>query len=202
LAVDFSKAVAKPKEQPDANGMAAGLALAGDLTKQAIADLAQKSNLMATAITTFLAAQDEELQILWWLFGARSWDVDRNFDQLSNAAILVIAKELADRTTLSPGPFSVRAILSRAVRGSGTISIPDAINACDEDYLRKWFRGSEVSALSAPIHFAVSRRLETGDGAAWVAGWAGAAELPADAQYDYIDLAHHVYYERLGLRGQ
>jgi hypothetical protein len=64
-----------------------------------------------------VAVSAEETNMLWWLFGGRSRDLDVLFSEVSADSIgLLAAKELADLTTLLPGPPSIKAIADRAIQ--------------------------------------------------------------------------------------
>lgn len=64
-----------------------------------------------------LAVTAEETNILWWIFGGRSRDTNNAFGEIGDEVIpFVAAKELADLTTLLPGPVAVGAFADRACR--------------------------------------------------------------------------------------
>jgi len=110
----------------------------------------------------------------------------------------MFAKELADMTGPLPGPAHISALLSRAGVGDrGELTIVDAVNACDETWLRKIHSAQALSVVTLPIHFAISRKLETGDQESWVAGWAAAAELNPKQSLSPIAIGRLFYRERL-----
>lgn len=196
---DFDKAAAKVKEQPNAEGFASAFALAAEATRAALAQVTQRMAGAVSAAGRFIAIQDEELEMLWWLVGGRSWDLDRDFTAVATAAQpLVLAKELASSTQALPGPLSVKALLSRAgLKENTTLAIPVAVNACDDGWLRGLLQGVNVSPVSLPIHFAIQRKLETGDATSWLAGWAAAADVGVDHAVSPLSLGNLFYRERL-----
>ena len=113
--LSFENAAAKAKTDQNWEAVGEAFAFCADATNLAMKRLAEIHMNSVTAAESFLRVQDEELQMLWWLTGQRSADFDCAFDAIpTNARPLVLAKELADRTELLPGPPSVHGILSRA----------------------------------------------------------------------------------------
>lgn len=155
------------------------------------------SSVLSAAQRT-IVIQDEELQHLWWLVGGRSIDEKRPFSELDPATKpLVLAKELAAATHLTPGPSAIRALFARAGVQEAPISIANAVNACDLDWLRSIDARDGASTLTCPLHTAVNRRAETGESEQWVAGWRGAIGLKRDHKVSGIELAVLFYRERL-----
>jgi hypothetical protein len=152
-----------------------------------------------TETNAFIAVQDEELQILWWLFGERSHDQDVPFSVVPDEARpLVFAKELADATQFLPGPASARAILSRTgLREKKKMTVPTAVNKCDADWLASLVNHDGSSPVLMPIHFAIRRKLETGDEVSWIEGWGAASGIKPDHALPALTLSNLFYRERL-----
>lgn len=199
--IDFEKAAAKVREQPNWEGVAAAFGLAAEASKVGMRTLAQRNAKALKSVSRFLGIQDEELEMLWWLIGRRSFDMNCGFDSVNDdARPLVFAAELARATWALPGPRSVVALLERAgVGNKKAVTIPAVINSLPSDWLAAQVNDFEPSPLSQPLHFAIKRQLETGPGEAWVAGWAATTEI--DAALSVLPLAMSVqfYRERLQL---
>ena len=195
---DFEKASAKTKEN-SWEGVAAGFTLAADATRAGMAALAKRQALAIGEIDRFLRMQDEELQMLWWLTGERSLDLDERFEAVTaELQPLLFAKELADATEFLPGPRSVRALLSRAgLKDRKKVAISSVMNAAPPGWVQTFMPEAELSPVTTPLHFALSRQRETGAGEAWVAGWAATVELPSDLGLTPLALALLFYRERL-----
>ncbi|MCK1418136.1 MULTISPECIES: GTPase-associated system all-helical protein GASH [unclassified Bradyrhizobium] len=171
-------------------------------TNSVMADVVRKTNAALAGIDDFVAVQDEELQMLWWLFGARSKTLDRPFvDVPADAQPIIFAAELADATRKAPGPSSVKPILSRAgLKECKKTAISTAINACDVSFLRTLVvDGAKPSAVTQPIHFAIQRKLEVGDDTSWPAAWSAITGIDSDLAVAGIDLGNLFYRERLGI---
>ena len=151
------------------------------------------------AIDHFLRVQDEELQMLWWLTGQRSWELDRPFEEIpADARPLVLASDLAANTNFVPGPPSVKGILSRAgLTAHDKTRIADAVNTADSTWLHGLVDDVEPSFVSTPLHAAIKRQLETGAGEAWVAGWAASTEVNDGYALSGLALGNLFYRERL-----
>jgi len=189
------------KEALTAENILAGFDNFAKYTNGVTADVAKKVNAALEGIDDFVAVQDEELQMLWWLFGARSKLLDRPFsDVAADAQPIVFASELADATRKAPGPSSVKPILSRAgLTERNKIPIATAINACDAGFLRKLMDDAKPSAVTQPLHFAIHRKLEVGDDTSWPAAWSAITGIDADLAIAGIELGNLFYRERLGM---
>lgn len=196
--LDFDKAVAKITEVASIDGVKAALPLAAQSAAAAIGKVVRATAAAIEAASTFIAIQDEELQMLWWMFGERSGDLDCAFSAIpSEAQPLIFAKELADATQFLPGPISAKSLLSRAgVKDRKKVTIPAAINGCSSAWLTS-LTTDGASIVSQPIHFAIQRKLETGDDTSWVAGWAAAAGIEAGRSVSTLTLSTLFYRERL-----
>lgn len=152
------------------------------------------------AVERFLRVQDEELQMLWWLVGDRSIDLDCAFSEVPlDAQPLVLAKELADMTQMLPGPASVIALLAKAGIKDKKKPVSAMINAVDTAWIARVLPPPEIvlSPLTAPLHLALRRQQETGKGTAWIAGWAAAAEVPTALTISPLAFGLQFYRERV-----
>ncbi|MFK0278377.1 GTPase-associated system all-helical protein GASH [Ensifer sp. NPDC090286] len=197
--LDFEKAAAKITETQNWEGISAAFKLAAESTGAAMRSLATRQSNAIRAVDRFISIQDEELQMLWWLTGQRSWDYDCSFDSVAaDAQPLVLSKEVAAVTASLPGPSSVMAILSRAgLKDRRKLALTSAVNAVETDWLREVMGESDPSPVSTPVHAAIKRQLETGPGDAWVAGWAAATGIAAGYGLSPLALAMQFYRERL-----
>lgn len=73
-----------------------------------------------------------------------------------------------------------------------------AVNACDRDLLASFVDEIEPSPIAQPLHFAIKRKLETGDDTAWVAGWSAVTGIDSRYTLPGIELGNLFYRERLG----
>jgi hypothetical protein len=196
--LDYSAAAAKARES-SWESVALAFSLAEQATQGAIEILAQRQVGAIQTIDRFVRIQDEELQMLWWLVGQRSGDLDCAFDKVPlDAQPLVFAKELADCTTLLPGPSSVKGLLSRAgLKEHRKVTIAALINAATTAWLQDALGSAHPSPVTMPLHYAIERQLETGAGDAWIAGWSAACETDAAHSLSTLTLGTLFYRERL-----
>ena len=199
LKLDFKEAKRKVRGEQTWGALAGAFALAAKDVTAALAAAAERQVKAARAVSRFFRIQDEEMQMLWWLTGQRSWDYDCPFSDVPVLAQpLAFAKELADSTEFPPGPPSVMGLLSRAGLDELTsVKIPAVINAANQEWLEQVVGEEDPSAVSAPLHFAVKRRLETGAGDEWVPAWAAMTEASADQTVSPLRLGVQFYRERL-----
>ena len=200
--IDFGKAGKRAKEQPDGEGFAEALTLAATAVKGAFGKMIRQHTSLALALTRILRVQDEELQMLWWLTGRRSFDLDCTFDAVPlEARPLVFAKELSASTEFLPGPASVKGLLSHAgLEDSEKIMLSRVINAADATWLRTYMPEYEPSPVSTPIHYGIKRQLETGVGDTWIDGWAAAVGVDKNFAVSPLMLGFLFYCERLFIR--
>jgi hypothetical protein len=198
----FEAAAAKVRTQVDAATLDDAFTLAGTAASNALNAVQAKNAAAISALAARLCQQDEELQMLWWVVGGRSEFLACAFDDVQSAIQpLVFAKELAEHTEVSPGPASLRAILSRAGVGDREqLVLSAAIGACETAWLPSLVQDKVASPVTSPIHYAIQRQIETGPGTEWVPGWAAATELPKELALTPLALAELFYRERLLLK--
>jgi hypothetical protein len=86
------------------------------------------------------------------------------------------------------------------LQSSGKVTVAAAVSSLSETWLTDATGGIDASPVTSPIHFALEKRLETGPGDAWVAGWAAITDLPSDHGAPPATLGELFYRERLLLR--
>jgi hypothetical protein len=111
----------------------------------------------------------EESDILWWLFGGHSRDLKQPMAALGlPATCLVAAKELADLTTILPGPLPAPAFLGKMIHAAtrklpSSMTIQEAVNASPREWRNQWFRKDDMEHIAdlCPILLAILKSLET-----------------------------------------
>jgi hypothetical protein len=142
----------------------------------------------------------EELQMLWWLIGGHSRYLGKSFSEIDGLIKpLMLAQELGEMTTTSPGPASIRAMFSRANISKDEVKVADAVNAVGVDWAKKITNSKSVSPATTPIHFALEQRAELGSADTWKAGWSTLTGLAVDVSLPSILLAELFYREHLFL---
>ena len=153
--LDFDTAATKAKEETaEAFGLKR-FTLAATATRTAIRAILTRQAAATRTINRVVQIQDEELQMLWWLIGARSVDFDCAFDAVpADAQPLVFGSELADSTTLLPGPRSIRPLLTRAgLKERKKLTLAAAIGAAGSAWLSNVVGERDPSPVTQPIHF-------------------------------------------------
>src|SRR5207237_25124 len=91
--IDLTAAGAKAKEGGESLGVA--FTTAAEVISTAWLDYAKKAQATLDGVSAQLKAQDEELEMLWWLIGSRSTSLDCAFSDISpTAAPFILATEL------------------------------------------------------------------------------------------------------------
>ncbi len=173
----------------------------------ASASLADKINAVSAILTDYRSAMSdwgeesiirrEENALLWWCAGRYSHDLQQPLEELPLAtACVVAAKELADRTVLSPGPIYARAALASVLPLDGTESV--SIREALDDTRAVWppsfgehLDDAHITDL-CPALATIARNTHGMGEAKW--SNVGREVLP-DARYRPLDLAHQLYRE-------
>lgn len=171
-----------------------------DATRTATRVIVEEQNRVAKLLVRRISLGDEELQMLWWLIGGHSRVAGASFNKVDPALRpLAFSEELGQLTEVSPGPASVTALLSRAGIADEMLTISDAVNAADMDWIREIAEAPRISPVTTPLHFALEKKSEIGSSDAWVPVWAAMTGLPEDASMPAIKLAELFYREYLFL---
>ncbi len=170
---------------------------------------ADNSHLILTSVKEILNRQkllEEETNILWWLFGEYSRDLERPVRELTISKVcLVIGKELADLTNSIPGPFSAEAFLDKMISASKTEgtkkknSIANAVNASSRDWRNRLISQTRNQAVIdfCPVHFAIEKSIETHGTDDWLPAFQKSASISAKKNIAPLDLSKQIYQERL-----
>ncbi len=151
-------------------------------------------------LTRRIALADEELQMLWWLNAGNSTELGQPFADIEiSMRPLVLGKELGRMTTISPGPASIYAMLSRARVELNPVYLQDAVNAVSLEWAKEFSLQGKISPITTPVHFAIEKRVEMDSADAWQASWAALTSLPADMMVPAISLGEQFYREHLFL---
>jgi len=158
----------------------------------------------AAAVSTELKALHEETDVLWWLFGERSRDLDLPFKEVQvPGACLVAAKELVDLTTILPGLVATRSVLGKALSNAGkvpaAVKLQDAVEKSPRPWREEWVESGGAGAVLdlAPVVRAVARSVEVDEGDDWTASYNRGSAVKANTSFSPIDLACQVYNEGL-----
>lgn len=146
----------------------------------------------------------EETNILWWLMGGFSEDLDRPFTEVDAGCMAMVApKELSDRVVLLPGPISARAFLSAAIRQSSDckeVSLAEAIEKTPKIWRQARFTNGQDAVLDlCPALLCLKKSLE-GSKSQWQSQATRGSRFPLKEKFAPVEIAHQVYTEYLLLR--
>lgn len=195
---DIAKTVAK-YQPADQNSIQAVLAEMATVTASYLQRLETNVHDTFKSAMAFITIQDEELQMLWWVVNQWSREFACSFRDLPiSARPIIVATALAELTNVIPGPTSADGLLAHAGLGTDPkLTVPEAINACDGAWLKRIFDRSSYSFLATPLHFAIVRKLESGDDSSWVPAWATTARIDPSLDMTPLALGRLLYRERL-----
>jgi len=148
----------------------------------------------------------EESNILWWVFGESSRDLDKPLAEIHDPYVaFVIAKEMADLTTLLPGPRNTRALLGRALQSARSSPERTTIRAAVSTVPQRW-RETIVAAQPPysgdlhPLLTAIVKANEVDGPDTWVPLFEKATGIRADTEMHALDLCIQFYEECISLR--
>lgn len=152
-----------------------------------------------------LDVQREENDILWWLYGEYSRDLEKKFLEITKPGVsLILAKELADLTLRLPGPNSSRAFLDKglsvaSVDSKSETSIKEAVNSTDRQWRENYVRDVEFGLVSefCPIHCALEKSIETDGKDDWVPAFQKSIALDPNNCLSALDVSMQFYLECL-----
>lgn len=146
----------------------------------------------------------EESDILWWLTGKFSRDLEIPFRDIAAKAICIVAgKELADMTCILPGPLGVPAILdaviSPALPDNPEVTVSEAVYETDHDWRERLVKSLPPSASLdlSPVLFAVNESLRSGSATAMQSVFKSQFGINAKTMIRSAQLAQQVYDECL-----
>lgn len=150
-----------------------------------------------------LATQREETDILWWLTGACSNDLNQPFASMGAGVSAIIAgKELADHVVQRPGPLSVTNILNRVIEKCEHPGVTHSLNALVTEVPMGW--KTEVSdstcgeaLLYCPLHAAMIHTVTVENDPSWVTPFSRHFRHCPSAEISPEVLSLQMYRERL-----
>lgn len=159
----------------------------------------------ADALTRQVQIWDEESNVLWWLYGGHSRDLNKPFAELETGfAILVAAKELADLVHVLPGPPSALAFLDRTIRPGREdvkekLSVASVVAACPLEWQERFLAQPEIKNILdlCPVHTAVAKSVEVKGNKSWQAAYESLTALNSRTKIAPLDVSLQAFHERL-----
>jgi hypothetical protein len=161
-----------------------------------------------SAVSSHLTIQDEELNVLWWLFGETSRDFQKPFRSFGRGpAAIIAASELADLLAFPPAPVSSESFLRQTLRSKDdtdpppTTTLLDALKGIDKD----WKQARATAVLNSledfnslcPLHLILMKTCEAKQEDDWPALIRASCGVRSDLALDSILFALQVLQERM-----
>jgi len=170
---------------------------------QSLLDAVRRSESALRAAEHSIQCADEETNILWWLEGGSSRDLDKPWSAVSKDAIpLIAASELADLTVVAMSPQDAAAILDRVVTKAKCkeTSIQAYVNAVPDDWLKAHTSQMVDRALDlAPLSLALFQRARS-NSSSWQEYFEGTSGLKPSEVLTPERIACQAYIEAVLLR--
>lgn len=151
-----------------------------------------------------LRCADEETNILWWLEGMCSRDLNKPWSALKDGAPLIAGWELADLTDVALGPHDAAGFLERVVSSTKGKNSDQPlhiyVNAVSDDWAKARATDLPEHALDlAPLTFALSLRARSG-ASSWQQFFEKTGEVMPTMTLTPEVVAKHAYVEAVLLR--
>lgn len=169
---------------------------------QTLLDAVRRSEAALEVAAHSLRCADEETNILWWLEGRSSRDLDTPWASLSKEAVpLIAAKELADLTDIALGPQDAAALLHRVVVAvkAKKVTIETCVNATPDRWCKQIADDDDVGIDLTPLRFALLHRSKS-DAGSWAPFFKSAFGLSPTTSFAPERIAQQAYFESVLLR--
>jgi len=152
-----------------------------------------------------LAVVAEESNVLWWVFGESSRDLNKRWSECPvPQATLLAGKELADLTRIVPGPAAAAALLDRVVKCAKArppvhVLVKDAIAELPKDWRQNFVKNYCPTRLLnlCPVSHGIKMSVDLADGDAWVQAFANSAKIQHGGKIAPHLLAYQIFVECL-----
>jgi len=152
-----------------------------------------------------LAVVKEECNVLWWVFGETSRDLDKRWSKISvGQAALIAGKELADLTGVLPGPAAAAALLDKIIKTAQVkpptyVAIKDAIAEIPADWRREFAREHSLAGLKnlCPVSHGIKLSVDLSENDAWAQALPASAKIHRGGRIAPHLLAYQIFVERL-----
>jgi hypothetical protein len=146
-----------------------------------------------------LRCADEETNILWWLTGGRSRDLNEAWAELKDAAPILAGFELADLTDIALGPQNASAILGR-IAGMDAKPLQTFLEAVPEAWSKEHTRLLNDRYFDlTPISLALSLR-SSSNATSWQSYFEAATKLKPSVMVTPERAAYSAYVESMLFR--
>lgn len=140
---------------------------------------------------------DEEIDVLWYVFGGVSADAGAPFSTLDpGRASFCAAREIASITSRPLRTNAAMELFRRCGAKGRKLVFAEAVEAMSAEWIAEHVVG-EFSPSLFPIHRAMARYSAIAESGAWIAGWSQATGIAGDHKVDPTELALAFYRERL-----
>lgn len=161
-----------------------------------------------TSIQKRLSFFREDSNILWWLMGEYSRDLDSPIREIGlPAASLVVGKELADLVLELPGPYAAEAVLHKMINyaTSGAeedTKLSETVNCTSREWRTSWLEDLPTNSAFdlCPVLFAVDASLKVKQNTEWYPQFSTAFGVEATLKASPLDIATQAYDESLFFR--
>lgn len=165
----------------------------------------EKFNAALEQLTTENVRLAEEVDLLWWHLGGRSYILERPLDSVEATSLpFVIGSDVAQMVNDLPGPHGALGIIRKALGASAddkqTIEVTlKAIKSEDRDKLLVGARDKDVIAL---LHYGLALLDDEVTADSFAKTFQKRTALSPSAELTRFEIAAQAYFERLFIKGR
>lgn len=171
---------------------------------QALVDAVRAADIELSGAAHNLRSADEETNILWWVEGGCSRDINKPWGALKEGAAIIAGAELADLTEIALGPRDASALLERVLselkheeKGSRLAAY---VNALPDEWARGRAAKADHTALDlTPLTLAVVHRAKS-DAKSWQQYFDASSGMKSSIELTAARVARQAYFEAILLR--
>jgi hypothetical protein len=170
---------------------------------QSLVDAVVAANDELTYAAHSLRSADEETNILWWVEGGCSRDMNEPWSALKEGAAVIAGTELADLTDVALGPRDASALLERVLSESKAkkdSTLSNHVNSLPDKWARELATKADERALDlTPLRLAISHRSNS-DPTSWEQYFDSSSGMKSSTQLPAARAARQAYVEAILMR--
>lgn len=201
---ETSKATASIATTFDATTVKTAIEAVAAEAKAAEARAIEKFNSALQELTTENVRLAEEVDLLWWHLGGRSYILGRPLNAIESTSLpFVIGSDVAEMVNNLPGPHGALGIIRKALGTSAdeTQTIEASLKAVEPDDRVKLLVGTRDKDMIASLNYGLALLDDEATADSFTKTFEKRTALASDTELTQFDIAAQAYFERLFIKG-
>lgn len=201
---ETSKATASIATTFDATTVKTAIEAVAAEAKAAEARAIEKFNTALKELTTENVRLAEEVDLLWWHLGGRSYILGRPLDAIEPTSLpFVIGSDVAEMVNNLPGPHGALGIIRKALGASAdeTQTIEATLKAVEPDDRVKLLDGARDKDMIASLNYGLALLDDEATADSFTKTFEKRTAIASNTELTQFDIAAQAYFERLFIKG-